>query len=575
MINYELCIQEEISKYCNEKNIKKVPKVLPSFLKEHDYQLSADCFVKNGSFDSLIDCISTNENLKIFNINVTKNTKGNNYLNFAFTKNVLVSVLNNFKQNNYTARFHTTNCKKTVLVDYSSPNLAKDMHVGHLRSTIIGDALSNLFEYIGNNVVRRNHIGDCGLPFGMIVQYVMENNINIDNSSLQEIYIDSKELAMKDDEFVKNAYHRTRILQDESDQQTNEIWKNIYKKSLIAYNEIYNLLEISPKLEIKGESFYLQFVDEVFKVLEDKNAIKKNDDGRIVISLEGLNDMTFMKSENKGCGYTYDTTDIIGLWYRIYKENVDEIYYVVDTGQTEHFKQLFAIANKIGWTDNKNIKHINFGIIQGDTGKRLKSRDGDAPKLIDLVMETIKETEKVYNEKQKKQPHHSTYNKKTIESIAIGSLKWFDLMHNRTSDYKFDFDRMLKFTAGTYAYVTYALVRCNSIFERIIGYDIAQYEPNINDFDEYDFDIMRELCNMPSIFDKVCDTNMLHFLTDHLTTISEKFHHHYEITRCIDLHDDKTTIKNINMGKVLIYKFVKYTIEECYKILGLPIVDKI
>jgi arginyl-tRNA synthetase len=196
----------------------------------------------------LEDFLSCSKIVNIFNYVFTSSGK-QYFISFKIKESYLISLLNTFFNfgdiENYKPILLTSKPQK-ILYDYSSPNLAKDMHVGHLRSTILGDTLANISEYLGHQVTRVNHIGDFGLPFGMIVQYVMQNNIVIDeNSSLQELYVKARNTFEKDQYFSANAYIRTAELQMETNAEVVLVWKQIYVHSLKSYQNIYELLSIS------------------------------------------------------------------------------------------------------------------------------------------------------------------------------------------------------------------------------------------------------------------------------------------------------------------------------------------
>lgn len=518
-------------------------------------------------------CEQATENIQeYFDITLTTNAKNETYTNLKFNNKHLIDTLTKFQNNNLQYDLMEKTHNKNIIIDYSSPNIAKDMHVGHLRSTNIGDFLANLLEYAGNKVNRINHIGDFGLPFGKIVEYIIRNNINIETTSLQEIYILSQASFDQDKDFENMAYQRTKMLQFETDEITNKVWKEIYTKSLNSYNKIYDELLISKKLVVKGESYYKQYIDEVKKELYSKNLIKVCDDGREIIELENMNSLTYVKSKDKGESYTYDTTDICGLWYRTQVDKADMIYYVVDEGQSNHFSQIFKLAENATWLENTKVSHINFGLILNEDNKKIKSRAAHAVKLSDIIEISINETENIYMTK------HNTCDdkdRKNIHDIAIGSLKWYDLSKTRTKNYKFIPKDMLRYTGNTYTYVTYAMTRCKFIMKKVPDtFNIKQYKINIDELDNNDFMVLRKIHRINDVLNKVIDTSMPHYLCDYLYDLVSQFHNNYEKNRCLE-YDDNNNVISFNGSRLILYNFVKYILETCFGFMNLPIIENV
>lgn len=567
MFNFESFIRSHIESFDKFGTTVKSPKIHDSYLSTADYQINIDQLSNANMATLFIDHLTKNEDL-ISKVSVaqTENEKGNKFINFTINEQCLIELLQKFNSNP-DFHFASTYAPKKIIVDYSSPNLSKDMHVGHLRSTIIGDCLSNLFEYVGHSVMRQNHIGDFGLPFGIIVEYVISSKIEItDEISLQSIYVLAKTMFDNDLEVAEKAYVRTQLLQSKTDILTNETWNKIYTKSLASYQQIYKLLNISNSLFVRGESWYEPFIDCVKTLLLDRDLINVID-GRTIVDTGNANPMTFIKSESKGNAYTYDTTDIVALFHRFNVEKCDEIYYVVDQGQSAHFNQLFTLGNSMGWTEGKKVKHVSFGTIQGTDKKRIKSRDGNTPKLIDLVNDAIDATKKVYMEK------HSDINIDTITKIAIGSLKYFDLSINRSTTYVFEFNKMLKFSGNTYTYASYALVRCNSIFAKLKDFNCDDLVIDASLMTPSDFSMLRRISYFPHVINKAIDELCPHFLCNQLYDLVDAFHSNYESQRCIDFSDG--IIHSVNSTRIILYKFVKHAILFCFDMLGVPTVDRI
>jgi arginyl-tRNA synthetase len=262
-----------------------------------------------------------------------------------------------------------SNSCERIVIDYSAPNIAKEMHVGHLRSTIIGDSIARLFEFVGYDVLRVNHIGDWGTQFGMLLAHLIELYPNyLTNpppiADLQAFYKESKKRFDEDPDFKKRAYNTTVKLQaKEPDMIT--AWKQICDISRKEFQEVYRILDISKDLIERGESYYHELMVEVVKDLEQKQLLIE-DEGRKVFftSDKSLPPMTIVKSDG---GFTYDTSDLATLRQRVEEEKASRIIYTVDAGQSQHFQILFNCAALAGYYDPKKVRvdHLAFGVVLG------------------------------------------------------------------------------------------------------------------------------------------------------------------------------------------------------------------
>lgn len=545
-----------------------------SSLKEYDYQSVIKNMTIVNKQDELLKYLKDNNVDDIFDYLITSNAKVS-FVCFTIKESYLKTFICN--DNLFDNAYYLNNKKKCILYDYSSPNLSKDMHVGHLRSTIIGDCLANISEYLGNDVIRINHIGDFGLPFGMIIEYIIKKDIIIDDTtSLQNIYILAKEEFEKNSEFNDNSYVRTAELQKgDKDSISVKIWNEVYEHSLRSYDNIYKMLNISKKLTAMGESYYVPYIDTVQKILSENNMLFNDEHGRLSVSISNYIPMTYKKSDSKGSSFTYDTTDITALWFRLHEQKADEIYYVVDSGQSLHFKQLFQVAIDAKWNENKckTIEHINFGVITGKNKQRIKSRSGDTPKLLDLINDGIEETKTEYLKRHSDIDELFEDEKTLVRNLAIGSIKYYDLSKCRETSYQFNFDEMLKLNGNTYTYIIYSLARCRGIidnFNKISSHVKSKSDETLS---ELDILLLRKISQFPTIINKVMITQMPHYLCTYVNNITSCFNEHYTNCRCIQYDGD--TVIDVNVNRIHIYMCFKKLIEKICTLLGLPIVDKI
>ncbi len=486
-------------------------------------------------------------------------SRDKNFFNIKISDEYYVEKVNSLDLNNLIKK---TLSPKTILIDYSSPNVAKEMHVGHLRSTIIGDSLANFFESIGHNVMRINHIGDFGLQFGMMVNYIMTHELidSIPELNLQDLYEKSNKLAKESEQFASESQLRTYQLQN-GIEPTVSIHKAICAKSREHFNTNYQILNIKG-LEEVGESFYQKFIPDMVKELEQVGVLDE-DDGRKVVRTVFRNKpslITIVKSNN---AYTYDTTDLCALKYRAQVLKADKILYVVDSGQAEHLEQVFQVGEKLGWIKPSQAVHVGFGLVLDDKGKRIKSRDGSTLKLLKMFEETIEETTKVIKEK------NSLINEQDIQNLAIGSLKYADLKTNRLIDYKFSYDKMLSFTGNTLCYIMYGYIRAKKIVEKYLKF-ISCVEPNvkIDELNSVDFDLIKTILKLPEYIEKTESGYEINNLCVYAYDLVEKIQSCYKTNRVLNFDSDEKLL-NHNNSRAYVFTMCYTVLEYVFGVLGI------
>lgn len=361
-----------------------------------------------------------------------------------------------------------------MVIDFSSPNTAKEMHVGHLRSTIIGDSIARLFEFLGYDVLRLNHIGDWGTAFGMLICHIkeshpsaLEDKEETTLTQLVEWYRESKGKFDKDPDFKKRSQLEVVALQS-GNPDSLKAWGVICEISRRAYQEIYDLLDI--ELVERGESFYNPMLAEIVDDFEAKNLIQLSEGAKCVF-LDGFTNregepLPFMIQKSDG-GYNYATTDLASIRHRIQVDKGDTLFYVTDAGQQSHFAMLFAAAKLAGYLDpNKlRVEHIPFGVVLGADGRKFRTREGGTERLIDLIQTAIDEARKIVDERH---PDMSEEEKSNLaQVIGVSAIKYADLSCHRTHDYTFSYDRMLRFDGNTAVFLLYSYVRVAGIKRRL------------------------------------------------------------------------------------------------------------
>ena len=377
--------------------------------------------------------------------------------------------------------------KKTYVIDFSGPNVAKPMHVGHLRSTIIGDALGRLLRFLGHTVIGDNHLGDWGTQFGMLLHGFRNflDQAAFDNDPVRElarIYVHVRGLMKSGDEDtatdpVAEACRRETAKLHAGDAENYRLWKMFMPACMDEINLIYRRLDVAFDYTL-GESYYNPMLADVVADLLAKG-IARESEGAVAIFF-GEKEPPALIRKRDGA-FTYTTTDLATIRHRAETWKADALLYVVDFRQSLHFKNLFDAARRWGY-DRLAFEHVSFGSVLAKDGKPIKTRDGGAVELGTLLDEAITRAREVYEAMQAEAGDDaaqlSAEEKQAIhEAIGIGAVKYADLCQNRTTDYKFDLDKMVAMTGNTGAYMQYAYARNRSIFRKA-GADVERYRTN-------------------------------------------------------------------------------------------------
>ena len=362
---------------------------------------------------------------------------------------------------------------RRIVVDYSAPNVAKEMHVGHLRTTVIGDALVRMLDFMGHEVIRENHIGDWGTPFGMLIEHLIDigEDTAADHLSLGDLdgfYKQARTKFDADEAFQDRA--RARVVQLQSgDSETRRMWRLLVDLSTRHFNAVYALLGVLlTDDDLMGESAYNDLLPGVITRLADLGLLQQSDGADVVFPPGYTNrdgdPLPLIVQKGQG-GFNYATSDLACVIDRIERLKADLLLYVVGAPQAQHLSMVFDVARMAGWlAEPAEAVHVAFGNVLGSDRKMMKSRSGDPLKFIDLVTEAVARADDAIAEKN---PNLAPTDRAVISRmVGIGAVKYADLSTDRVRDYVFDWERMLSFDGNTAPYLQYAHARICSIFRR-------------------------------------------------------------------------------------------------------------
>ena len=426
-----------------------------------------------------------------------------------------------------------------VIVDFSSPNIAKEMHVGHLRSTIIGDCLARVLEFRGHPVLRLNHVGDWGTQFGMLITHLkqvapeaLEHPDAVDLGDLVTFYRQAKARFDADEAFQATAREEVVKLQG-GDPVSLKAWGLLCEQSRREFQQIYDRLDI--RLVERGESFYNPYLQ---KVVDDLSAatLLVTDDGARCVFLEGMSGkdgkpLPLIVQKRDG-GFNYASTDLAAIRYRFSQagDGASRVIYVTDAGQASHFAGVFQVARRAGWIpQGASVEHVPFGLVQGDDGKKLKTRSGDTVRLKDLLDGAVQRAEADLRLRlaEEGRTEDGAFIQHVAHTVGLAAVKYADLSTNRITNYQFSFDRMLALTGNTAPYLLYAVVRIAGIARK--GGDLeAAAAAHLTFTEAQEWALVRELLKLDAVIAEVEEELLPNRLCSYLFELSQVFNRFYD-----------------------------------------------
>lgn len=462
---------------------------------------------------------------------------------------------------------------KTVVIDYSAPNIAKPMHIGHLRSTIIGQSLYNIHKSLGYKVIGDNHIGDWGTQFGKLI-YAYKNwgdKKKINKNPIEEmtkLYVRFHKEAESREGLEEFARKETKRLQDK-DSENIKIWKFLVKESLKDFKKIYKVLNVKFDYTL-GESSYDDMLAGIVKKGLDKK-IAFQSEGAIIVNLDKYNLTPLLIKKSDGA-FLYATTDLAAVKYRKEKFKPNKILYVVANEQAFYLQQLFASAELFGLSKDIEMKHIKFGMVLGETGKKFSTRKGDTVELNDLISKSIKFSQKIIEEKN---PKLSKKEKKKIAKVVgLGAIKYNDLSQNRMTDIVFNWDKMLSFDGNSAPYLQYTYARIKSLKRK---YNKLHKLDRVNVFSNPDFkllgediekNIMRQLIKFPETVETAARENSPHLIALYIYNLASLYNNFYNSVPI--LKSDKKLAK----ARIYLSKSTAIIIKNGLDLLGIDVLER-
>lgn len=447
---------------------------------------------------------------------------------------------------------------KLAIIEYSSPNIAKPMGFGHLRSTALGESLRRIYEKIGYAVIRDNHIGDWGTQFGaLLYAYEKWHRAEDGNSvkTLKDLYVKFHKEAEENPSLEEEARRRFAQL-EAGDERAVSLWNMFQRISLEEFDGMYRRLGIAFDTQI-GEAFFAQgAADAVAECLKKKACVKKEDGAVAVENLEGLPSFLMQKQDGSTL---YLTRDLAAIKFRMKEFRPDAVRYLVGGEQELHFKQLFALAQKMGYAGKTDLRHVAFGLILAE-GKKMSTRGGTSVELEDILNEAKARAWKILEEKEGAQ--EARKKEALAEAIGTGAVVYRTLKQSRLQNISFDWDAMLNLEGGSAVYLQYTHARARSILEKLgvakpFSADTAEWS------DESEFELAKKIMFFPRVILRAAQFDSPHFIATYLEELAQSFNHFYHRVPVI-----KAESENLQASRAALTRAVADVLNEGLRLLA-------
>jgi len=457
---------------------------------------------------------------------------------------------------------------KNVIVEYSSPNIAKPFHVGHAFTTILGQAISNIYEALGYNIIRMNHLGDYGTQFGkLIVAWRLwgdETELAKDPiTELTRVYVKFHDELEKEPELEDEAREAFRKLEAKETAEV-ELWQKFRQVSLVEFNRLYDRLGIKFD-NYNGESFYSDMIPEVVSLLEEKNLLEESEGAQLVdLSEFNLNPCIILKSDGTTI---YASRDLAAILYRNQEYDYHKNIYVVGLPQTNHFQQVFAVLKKANFSKADQNVHVGFGTVKFKEGE-FSTRKGNIILLEDLLNQSVDKTRKIIETNNPEMTKEIIA--ETAEKVGLAAVSYTYLRNSREKDIFFDWDEILDFEGDTAPYLMYTYARARSVLQKsnFSSIDISKIDFTLLN-SEAEFSLLKELYKYPDAIESAAKEYEPSILLRNISQIARSFNRYYHNVPIL-----KTDDNDLRSARLALLEAICIVIQNGLKLVGIETVER-
>ncbi len=486
---------------------------------------------------------------------------GPGFINFYLKKDFLAEMVALTGTSAFYERLLEYGENKVVAIDYSAPNIAKPFGIGHLRSTNIGQAIYNIYKLLGWKTIGDNHIGDWGTQFGKLIvaikkQWIHKPTEQLTIHELEELYVRFHKEAENDESLTEMGREWFSKL-EKGDPEAREIWQKCIDISFLEYNKVYDILGV--KIDnIHGESFYENLMPEVVEICKQKGIVKEGEGGALIVEFPNMPPAMLLKSNGTT---TYFTRDLATIFYRLQAWKPSKVIYEVGADQILHFRQVFEAAKLLGWWPELGMEHVAHGLLRWKDGK-FSTRRGDTVHLMDIIDKAIAESKKI-SEVAHVQKHSSEQNESVIKAVAIGAVKFADLMSDPRKDIVFDWERVMSVDGDSGPYLQYTYARCKSLLEKAEVSPSKKIDQNITKVEEK---LLRQLF---ALEEKIIEASMRYspaVICTYSLQIARTFNEFYGTTQILGTSETENRLYLVeNTAEVL---------RNCMNLIGITPIEK-
>ncbi len=448
------------------------------------------------------------------------------FINFFLANEYLIKELNSIIKEKEKYGSSKIGKGKTMVIDYSGPNIAKSFGIGHLRSTIIGQAVYNIYEFLGWKCIGDNHLGDWGTQFGKLLYQIKKdkkdkNLKKLTIEELEKLYIKFHKEAVENPDIEEEARQWFKKL-EKGDKEAKKIWQVCRDLSLKGFNEIYNFLNVKIDYSL-GESFYQKKSEDIIEEAKKKKIAKKSQNALVIkYSKEKLPPLMLLKSDG---ATTYAARDLATIKYRLNKWKPNLVIYEVGTDQILHLKQVFEVVKLLGWQKKEKFIHIAHGLWRWKDGK-FSTRKGKTILLKDILNEAIERAKKIIQKSETGRGFSTKEKEDIAEIVGIGAVKYNDLSQHHSKDIIFSWKKVLNLEGNSGPYLQYTYTRCQSVFKKA---NKKSTNISLTDFNQEEKILLRTFYKFPEIVQEAGDSFSPNLICNFAFDLAQKYNAFYNL----------------------------------------------